>query len=168
MNNNYFRFDDIFWQQIENTAIGGSLGCTYSIIFYSFHEETSLLTSFPKLCFYKCYIDDQFRIWSDINNKQDIRTFEKEVQSFGVLYLELREIYLQSKFSRPYNINFKKSYHYFNIPNNMNLHIYLLQHTAQPPGILKSMIFDQFRNYWQQNFSILDYKKYATLLFEQL
>jgi hypothetical protein len=43
MNNNVFQFDDCWFHQQNGTAMGMSVACVYATIYYSYHEEMTLI-----------------------------------------------------------------------------------------------------------------------------
>lgn len=50
----------------------------------------------------------------------------------------------------------------------MNLYLYIPPYSAHQPGIVRSLIFDQFQRYWLQNSCVTDYQHYASLLLTRL
>jgi len=63
MTQNVFQFDDTYWVQTCGAAMGTSVACVLATIYYSYHEETTLLHTYGNggpLLFYKRFIDDGF------------------------------------------------------------------------------------------------------------
>lgn len=58
MKNNIFQFDDCYFHQQKGTAIGTSVACAYSTIYFSYHEEEKLPAYGAYILFYKRFIDD--------------------------------------------------------------------------------------------------------------
>jgi len=46
MTQNVFQFDDIYWIQTCGAAMGTSVACVLATIYYSYHEETSILPTY--------------------------------------------------------------------------------------------------------------------------
>ena len=106
MTTNVFQFGDTFWLQLNGTAMGTSVACTYATIYYSYHEETRILdpTVDHGILFYRRYIDDGYciqnptpgayaRLVQDLNNfgKEDSRLQWKatKLASQDVVFLDL-------------------------------------------------------------------------------
>jgi len=66
MTQNVFQFDHTYWIQTCEAAMGTSASCVLATIYYSYHEETTLLPTYGNcgtLLFYKRFIDDGFITW---------------------------------------------------------------------------------------------------------
>jgi len=67
MTQNVFQIDDTYWIQTCRAAMGTSVACVLATMYYSYHEETTLLPTYGNggpLLFYKRFIDDGFIIWN--------------------------------------------------------------------------------------------------------
>ena len=59
MNHNVFQFDDTYWLQLTGTAMGSNLAVMYATIYYSYHEETTVLPALQHcLLLYGRLVDD--------------------------------------------------------------------------------------------------------------
>ena len=67
MRNNNFQLDDTFWLHKNGTAMGTSSACTVATIYYSHHEEATLMNLEYDygILFYRRLIDDAFMIIRD-------------------------------------------------------------------------------------------------------
>lgn len=43
---NIFQFDDMFWLQVNGTAMATSLACMHATVYYALHEQSSILPTF--------------------------------------------------------------------------------------------------------------------------
>ncbi len=64
MSNNVFQFDNTYWLQLCGTAMGTSSACMYATIYYSYHEETALLSPTKSLPirYYSLLIDSLIHV----------------------------------------------------------------------------------------------------------
>jgi hypothetical protein len=94
MNNNVFQFDDCWFHQQNGTAMGMSVACVYATIYYSYHEETTLLPKYnSSLHFYRRFINDVLAIWIPPENRPiETWTAFKTDLSFGLLRWETEDL----------------------------------------------------------------------------
>jgi hypothetical protein len=81
MRNNIFVFGSHYFKQCNGTAMGTPCACTYATIYYSYHEETSLLQPNNNLLFYRRLIDDALIIQRNIPDRYE--HFMQRMNSFG-------------------------------------------------------------------------------------
>ena len=68
---NVFEFDGTIIKQLTGTAMGTPMACTYSMIYYAYHETSTLLHKYRRhLLYYKRFIDDGCGcgLWNDLDN----------------------------------------------------------------------------------------------------
>jgi hypothetical protein len=63
MNNNVFKFGDLFFKQKNGTAMGFPPAPVYANLYFGAHEHDQLPKWEEFLDFYVRYIDDIFGIW---------------------------------------------------------------------------------------------------------
>jgi len=167
MTSNVFQFDDTYWLQKTGTAMGTNMACIYATIYYSYHEETSLLpvysatsTTSRPLLLHARLIDDAFQIWDTalLGHNLPLRelpTVLKTKMAFGILDWDVEPPTRDCNFL-DLNITIDsggdivtKTY-----VKAMNLHLYIPPHSAHTPGVLKSLIFGNILRYWLQNTKI--------------
>jgi hypothetical protein len=161
MTQNVFQFDDTFWIQTCGAAMGTSVACVLATIYYSFHEESTILPTYGNggpLLFYRRFIDDGFIIWTPTipyapfdRFKSDLcfgkLTWTADTPSNSVNFLDLT-LSISNGFvtSKTYS-------------KEHNLHLYLPPRSAHSPGVLKSLIYGNLQRYWKQNTHASDYTK---------
>jgi hypothetical protein len=167
MTANVFQFDDTYWLQLCGTAMGTSLACMYATIYYSYHEETSIVPLLSQqqkppqpanpIILYARLIDDVFQIWdlAKLPPPITIANLTPSIASamhFGSLSWDVEP--------PKRTVNFldltitlmddgKISTTTFIKP--MNLHLYIPPHSAHSKGVLKSLVFGTVQRYWSQN-----------------
>ena len=61
---NIFQFDDMFWKQIDRTAMGTSCAVNYAFLYMSLLKMVKFLNNFQLwLLFYGRFVDDGVNIW---------------------------------------------------------------------------------------------------------
>jgi hypothetical protein len=163
MTMNVFQFDDTHWLQLSGTAMGTSLACMYATIYYAYHEETSLLYSFPPatpgspLLLYGRLIDDTIQLWDMARlpaplSQANFTTILAKQMQFGSLPWEVetpqREVNFLDLTIRlePNGTVTTRTY-----VKPMNLHLYIPPSSAHSPGVLKSLVYGTLQRYWAQN-----------------
>jgi hypothetical protein len=84
MKNNIFTFGNSYWLQLSGRAIGAPVACAYATVSYGQYENSVILPKYkPNLIYFKCYIDDIFRIWlpTQSDNTQTWENFKKDLHS---------------------------------------------------------------------------------------
>jgi hypothetical protein len=112
MKNNVFMFGDLWFLQLEGTAMGTSCAVMYATIYESYYEEMAIIPTTHNnhanphgLRFYRCFVDDTFGIMldaspqnfsklvSDMNNFSDDNgkrlAWEPEGPSKSINFLDL-------------------------------------------------------------------------------
>jgi hypothetical protein len=159
---NVFQFDNTYWMQLSSTAMGTSLACMYATIYYSYHEETSLLhryhphggsqTNRP-LLLYARLINDAFQVWdfSQLPQPFTITGFVPTLQqqmAFGTLTWEAETPSRQVNFlDLTIAIEPDGSISTKTFIKSMNLHLYIPPSSAHTKGVLKSLIFGNLQRY---------------------
>jgi len=164
MTQNVFQFDDTYWIQTCGAAMGTSVACVLATIYYSFHEETSILPTYGNggpLLFYRRFIDDGFIIWTPTVSYASFDRFKSDL-CFGKLTWTADTPnhsvnFLDLTLSISNGTVTSKTY-----TKEHNLHLYLPPDSAHSPGVLKSLIFGNLQRYWKQNTHTSDYTKMAT------
>jgi len=151
---------------MNGTAMGTNVACMYATIYYSYHEETTLI-HLPYIKFYRRLIDDAFIIieastpFSDLeSNMNNFGPTEKrlnwevELPAIKVDFLDLT-ITIQEDGTIATKTFQKK----------MNLHLYRTPESCQPESILRSFIYGALHRYYWQNTFEDDFITIVELLF---
>jgi hypothetical protein len=175
MRNNVFQLNNTNWLQLQGTAMGTSVACVYATIYFSFHEETCLLThKHLKPFFYRRFIDDALVIqlnatpakhtsfmnamasFSDGKNKSLQWTSTPLSDTVDFLDLTLT---IDPTTRRITSNTYQKP---------MNLHLYLPANSAHPPSVLKGLIYGNVRRFWIQNSEKSKYREMISNFFIHL
>jgi len=164
MTQNVFQFDDTYWIQTCGAAMGTSVACVLATIYYSYHEETTLLPTYGNsgpLLFYKRFIDDGFIIWRPTVPYAPFDRFKSDL-CFGKLTWTAAAPdnsvdFLDLTLSISNNTIVSRTY-----IKEHNLHLYLPPKSAHSPGTLKSLIYGNLQRYWKQNTNTSDYTSMAS------
>ena len=119
-------------------------GCVYATLYFGIWELEIVPFFEANLPYYRCYIDDVFRIWKHhpdpAINTMKWMAFQASMDSYGKLEWEFSHhtkrthfLNLDLKFT-PTGITTKL------FEKKMNLYLYLPPHTAHPPGVLRGLI----------------------------
>ena len=170
MKHNVFTFGDRYYLQKNGTAMGTNVACMYATIYYSYHEENSLLhLSYIK--FYRRLIDDAFiivedtpEVFKNVSHAMDDfgpvgkrLTWKTEKPKDSVDFLDLTISILEDG-----TINTKT----FQKENNP--HLYRTPFSSQPPSIIKAFIYGALLRYFWQNSTQADYDFYVNELIQHL
>jgi hypothetical protein len=172
MTNNVFQFDDCWFHQQNGTAMGTSVACIYATIYYSYHEETHILSTYRSpLRYYRRFIDDILGIWIPPPNSNAETTWLafKSSLSFGILSWETEDLahsvdFLDLTISIGPDYRLKTR----TFQKAMNLYLYLCPSSSHPPGVLKGLIFGSVRRFWLQNSDHEDYQNVIQDFFHHL
>jgi hypothetical protein len=176
MESNVFKLDDTTWHQRTGTAMGTSVACVYATIYYSHHEECSILNEEHNtlgIIFYRRFIDDAFVIQLSRDHPERYQRLHKTMNSFGdeghrlewtsdppsktVNFLDLTiQIGTDRRISTK---TFQKA---------MNLYLYIPPISSHPPCVLAGLIFGQLRRFWLQNSLQVDYVQCASAFLNHL
>ena len=169
---NVFKFGSTWWKQLVGTAMGTSCACIYATIFFAYFERKILLPKYKKnLLFYKRKIDDIFGVWvADPEHPNAWNDFQKDLNNLSNLEWNTDELSGTVNFLDLTLWIEEKSniIHYRTYQKPMNLFLYIPQHSASPPGLLKSLIFGLVGTYKRQNSSMLDFKLNVGKLYKRL
>jgi hypothetical protein len=166
MSQNVFTFGSRFFLQMNGTAMGTNVACMCATIYYSYHEETTLIhLSYIK--FYRRLIDDAFIIVeastpfsdleSNMNNFGPTKkrlNWEVELPATKVDFLDLTNTIQED--GTIATKTFQKK---------MNLHLYRTPEPCQPESILRSFIYGALHQYYWQNTFEDDFITIVKLLF---
>jgi hypothetical protein len=171
MENNVFQLDDCWFHQQNGTAMGTSVACVYATIYYSYHEETTLIPRYQSsLRYYRRFIDDVLAIWIPPQEApHKIWTEFKSDLSFGLLRWETEDLSTSVNFL-DLTIAFKPDHSLSTrtFQKEMNLYLYLCPSSSHPPGVWKGLIFGSLRRFWLQNSDPIDYRNVVSAFFRQL
>ena len=157
MSENVFQFDDTFWRQEDDTAMGTSCAVQYAGLYYGYHELHDIIPRFKhNLLYFKRFVDDMLGIWIGTDD-EEWEAF-KTALPFGSLKWETSDlsssaIFLDLKLEIVDRRIITKTYE-----KPMNLFLYIPPSSAHSPGVLKSTIFGNVRRYWNQNTNVEDYR----------
>jgi hypothetical protein len=153
-----------------------SVACVYATIYYSQHEELSILNQEPNelgIIFYRRFIDDIFGIQLYRDNPERYQRLHTTLNSFGdeghrlewtseppsktVNFLDLT---IQIGYDRRISTKtFQKA---------MNLYLYIPPISSHSPSVLQGLIFGQLRRFWLQNSLHEDFVQCASAFFNHL
>ena len=168
MENNIFRFGDLWFKQLNGTAMGTISAVKYATLYCALHEEEYIIPKYKnQLLYFKRYIDDIIIIWDDSGQyswntlvqdlKFGILEWEAKAPSYSINFLDLN-IKINKK-----GIIQTKTYE-----KELHLHNYLPAHSCHPQNVAKGLIIGFFIRYWLQNSNIyyfkLQVKKFAQRL----
>ena len=175
MRNNFFQFGDRYYKQIRGTAMGTNAAVPWAIIYYAAHEEALLIPKYmnnlSKLLFCKRFIDDGLGVWLGDGDTEDCATFnafKHDLDQHGVLRweatkpthkLDFLDVTIEIINGKIVTRTFQKA---------MNLYLYIPQHSAHPPGMIKGVIFGLLQTYHWQNTLRTDFLKQTRDLFDRL
>lgn len=146
--------------------------CNYATIVFAYYERTSILPTFKKnLLLHVRYIDDIFLVWKDYPSEPfAFDDFKKalddqcnlkwitEDRSSKTNFLDLT-IEIERNTKTFISRTFQKK---------CNLFLYILAHSAHPPGLIKGLIYGFLETYWRQNTYKSGYTKMVKLLIKRL
>lgn len=181
MTNNVFAFGDTFWHQLAGTAMGTSVAVMFATIYYSYYEETAILTKtarhFLQLTLYRRFIDDMVCIIQTNDPRNAHVELNRIMNNFGPNGLALE--WEVEKLSRSTNFldltlelmptsdnQLRLMYRTYQKP--MNLHLYIPRFSAHSPSIFKSFIYGSLRRYLLQNSSPASYQDMVKKFFYRL
>ena len=164
MNNNVFQFDDTFWLQLTGTAMGSNLAVMYATIYYSYHEETTVLPTLQhSLLLYGRLVDDSALILDSAHLPPGITldtlpAYMETLLKFGDLTWEVDPPSRSMNFlDLTVQLEPNGSISTKTFVKPMNLHLYIPPRSAHPKGVLKSLIFGNLHRFWLQNSDRADY-----------
>jgi len=168
MTENVFQFGNKYYCQLNSTAMGTSCACKYATIYYSYHEETQLLTkkkiSEYGLIFYRRLIDDALIIQE--SNYKKISAFTTAMNNYGPLNQRLEwtattpnrsdhflDLFIHIKYGKPIETStFQKP---------MNLFLYRPPCSAQPERTTDGLIYGTLYCYFWQNIKLKEFITYV-------
>jgi hypothetical protein len=154
MENNVFYFDNTYWLQLAEAAMGTPAACAYATISYGQHKIAVILPTFSSnLLYFKWYIDDIFGIWLPPSNNKlaTWEAFKACINNWGSLTWVIEEPSTTTNFldltltitdSRISTATFQKPIY---------LYLYIPPTSAHPPSCFKGLIVGELRRYWLQN-----------------
>ena len=165
MNNTYFTFGGLTYQQISGTAMGAPFSPTIANIYMSVTLSRFLNLKCVKPLLFKRYIDDIFLIWTE--SIDNLHTFLKELNSFhsslrfthqlssdSIDFLDLT-IYKGNMFHLTNNLD-TKTFH-----KRLNLYQYLHYTSSHPEKTFRAVIKGECIRYVRTNTT---YETYAATL----
>ena len=123
------------------------------------------------LLFYVRFIDDIFGVWENPSpDSNDFNEFKQYLNSLSSLTWKTENLSTCTTFlDITINLNRQKGKFFFiTFQKPMNLFLYIPEHSAHPPGLIKSIVYSLLKTYWYQNTKQKDYIKMARLLFNRL
>jgi hypothetical protein len=176
MKNNVFELDDTTWLQKTGTAMGTSVACVYATIYYSQHEELSILTDEHNafgINFYRRFIDDALILQRSGEHPERYQQLRTTMNSFGELGRRLE--WTSDPPSKTVNF-LDLTIHIGNdgrittktFQKAMNLFLYIPPISSHPKSVITSLIFGQLRRFWLQNSLRDDYVQCASAFFNHL
>ena len=151
MENNVFRFGDLWFLQKNGTAMGTIAAVKYATIYFAQHEHDTIIPKYKnQMLYFRRYIDDIFIIWDtqgpfswkDLENDLTYEKLKWETNepSNTVDFLDLT--IFTDKNNRLQTKTFEKP---------LNLHLYPPKNSCHPHGVARGLIIGFFIRYWLQN-----------------
>ena len=146
MTMNIFTFGDLTLKQLNGTAMGTPPAPLYATIYYGIHEEKFLPHHARRVIFYRRFIDDVIGIWClNKNPERDAlkwTEFRDKMNSFPGLTWEFSERAKSIDFMDiTISINNSNKIETTLFEKRLNLHLYILPHSAHPPGLLPGIVY---------------------------
>jgi len=141
MNNNIFRFGDTYWVQDNRAAMGAPPCPSWAMMYFAPFEDDSCDVFSNHILYYKRYIDDVFGIW--LNQPGDDQAWQlfKNHMNRSALVWDFTERSRSTVFlDLNITITDTNKIHTTLYEKPLNLHAYIPQHSAHPPGVYKGMI----------------------------
>ena len=144
MQNNIFQFGDTFWHQKTGAAMGTPPACNYANLFFACHEYKTVPKFKSNLLLYKRYIDDIIGIWipTDTVENDNIRweEFKSAITGFhGLEWIFSDRVQTVDYLDLTISIADTKI-HTTLYEKELNLYLYIPQHSAHPPGVLTGLV----------------------------
>jgi hypothetical protein len=171
MRHNVFSFGTRFYRQRNGTAMGTPCACTFATIYFSYHEETSLLQPDSALLFYRRLIDDGFIIQRNIPHGYN--NFMLRMNSFGddgarlewespgpARAVDFLDLTIQ--------LNLDGSITTSTYQKPMNLYLFRPPTSAQPPSILYGLIYGTLHRLFWQNSEFTTFEAFTLKFFKRL
>ena len=173
MRNNIFQFGDCHFEQLEGTAMGTPVACSYATLYYAYQERTTILPKFNnRIKYLKRFIDDALGIIVIEENELEVLEEFKQAWPFGKLTwtFEFADRQQPSVDFLDLTIYQDDSGHLQTktFEKKLNLHLYIPQHSAHPPGVLQGMIYGNLRRFKNQNSKVSDYIEISKKFFNHL
>ena len=171
MRNNVFRFGQSYWKQHIGTAMRTPRACIYGTLFYACHEISTILPKYQKnLLLYKHFIDNIFGVWTvDPNQPSAWSEFKRDLDRVSKLTWETSD--LQSSVNGldlTVTIAKNGSILICTFQKDVNLFLYMLSHSAHPPGLLQSLVYGMMKTYREQNSNWHDFTETLSLFYSRL
>jgi len=154
MSHNIFSFGDLFWWQLQGTAMGTPAAPLYSISTYRWHENRNILHNYREnLLYYKRYIDDIFGIWLE-STEYTREAFKLSLNQFGTIQtlqwntesLTTSTTFLDLHIQINNNRIITKTHQ-----KGLNLYLYIPPISAHPASCFRGLITGEIICYWTQN-----------------
>ena len=147
---NIFEFGNTSWLQITGTAMGTPIACTYTIVYYAWHEKDDLLNEYgDNLYFLVRYINNVFGIWL-WGPVIDWTNFKYRLDEFRQLEWtpsELSHTHIILDLTVRIKANNFITIETYQKP--MNLYFYIAAHSAHPPRALRLLVIGSLLRYWK-------------------
>ena len=154
INFNYFLFADLYFQQIQGTAMGAAFSPTIANIFMSVTLQNFLKTQPNQPVLLVRYIDDIFMIWPDMNTLDQFLSnlnafhpnlkFTHTSSNSTIDFLDLT-IYKGPNFSTTHKLDMKT------FQKEQNLYQYLEYTSAHPCNTYNSIVLGECVRYLRSN-----------------
>lgn len=144
LTNNFIKFDNNIYLQIEGTAMGTPMAPTYAIIFMYAIERHHI----QKSLFYLRYIDDIFAIFNSITHANEylesINSFLPDRLKLEAVVCDQEGTFLDIHFQL---INGNLSHQLFQKPHNTYAYIPTL--SDHPRSMFKSFVLEELKRYYR-------------------
>ena len=140
MENNIFRFGDLWFKQLNGTAMGTIAAVKYATLYCALHKEEFIIPKYKdQLLYFKRFIDDIIVIWDD-TGQFTWKDFVQDLK-FGILEWEAKEPSHQINFlDLKIQISKKGFIHSKTFEKELNLHNYLPANSCHPPSVACGLI----------------------------
>jgi hypothetical protein len=168
MIHNVFQFDNTFWLQTCGTSMGTSCACAYATLHWGYIKRKLIIPKWKNnLLLLRRFINDKFGIW--VGTPEDFNNFIVNINSYSQLQWETNGLSKVTNFlDLTISINANGTINIKTYQKPTNLHLYIPPTSAHPPGIVKSIVYGNLRQYWLQNTNVLDFIEIAKQFADRL
>jgi hypothetical protein len=169
MENTYFVFADGYWKQTQGLAMGTPVAPIVATLYVGYYEETKIIPRFvDHIRYFARYLDDIFLIWDARQDPYSFNKFRATLRQIPGLSWTFEQHYKEATFLDL--CVYRNGNHYYTRTHQkeLNLYLYPVYNSAQPPGVRTGLIKGLLLKYKMQNSEHHEFCKMVNLLFHRL